>query len=205
MPRFEIVGPDGHRYEVTAPEGATEAEVLERVKAEAAKTAPPKLETLPPAAPKPLELTKEDRRAYADAAPGTPEGRKTREAIEKKYGGHDNFWRQFDPFAQAAGKYAVPPLVAGGLAAGVPALAATMGAPWIAASMLPARMASGVSPAILEPSLAEIASTATGAAGAVGSAAKAAATNPIVLKALKLLGGGALGAMGFEGGRRLMH
>lgn len=34
MATFEITGPDGHKYRVTAPEGATEAEIMARVKAQ---------------------------------------------------------------------------------------------------------------------------------------------------------------------------
>ena len=37
MPRFVVTGPDGHRYQVTAPEGASESDVMAHVKAEAAK------------------------------------------------------------------------------------------------------------------------------------------------------------------------
>lgn len=40
MPQFEVTGPDGARYRVDAPEGATEAQVLERVKRQATTADP---------------------------------------------------------------------------------------------------------------------------------------------------------------------
>ena len=38
MATFTITAPDGNTYEITAPEGATEAQVLEYAKANYAKT-----------------------------------------------------------------------------------------------------------------------------------------------------------------------
>lgn len=117
MPRFEITGPDGHRYEVTAPEGATEAEVLERVKAEASTG---------PATPATPKITPADRAAYTEALPGTPEGQKTRAAIEQKYGGREAFLQAFDPTGEYLGKHVVPLVMASGVVGGVPGLATSM-------------------------------------------------------------------------------
>lgn len=44
MARFEITSPDGKRWEVSAPDGATEAQVLDYAKAQWAKTAKPPVE-----------------------------------------------------------------------------------------------------------------------------------------------------------------
>src|SRR5262245_49358410 len=35
MPEYEVTGPDGHRYAVTAPEGTSENDVIARVRREA--------------------------------------------------------------------------------------------------------------------------------------------------------------------------
>lgn len=46
MPRYEITSPDGRKFEVTAPEGATQDEVLQYAQANFAQFAPPKPSTI---------------------------------------------------------------------------------------------------------------------------------------------------------------
>jgi hypothetical protein len=134
MPRYEITGPDGHRYEVSAPEGASEADVLAHVQAEAAKSPAGSKPTTPRApAGKPVDesavgISAEDRRAYAEALPGTPEGMKARKAIEDKYGGYNAFIQKYDPVGEALGKSTPALALIAAAAAGGPVTGAVLDA-----------------------------------------------------------------------------
>lgn len=55
-------------------------------------------------------ISAEDRRAYTEALPGTPEGMKVREGIEGKYGGREAFVQQYDPTGEYLGKNVAPAL-----------------------------------------------------------------------------------------------
>lgn len=130
----------------------------------------------PPAKPEAAKLSADDRRAYQEALPGTPEGMKTREGIEKKYGGRDAFTQQFDPTGEFLGKKVMPV-----------AMAATAGG--LGASAL----APGLAPALGE--------TFGTLAPDVGIAARAALTSPAFKKFLiEMLKKGALGTAAGVGG-----
>lgn len=182
MPRFEVTGPDGHRYEVMAPEGAKESEVMERVRAEATK----KPET-------PKEITPEDRRAYTEASNdlSRPENVKAQAALEEKYGGRDTFTMALDPVGEVAGRYVLPPALA--LATGYGA--ATLATP---AGVIPA---AAMNKAAYEPTMKAVADTAMRGASAVGQGAKAVWNDPRTQWLVRALEAG--GA--FELARRAMR
>lgn len=180
MPRFEITGPDGHRYDVTAPEGASDADVLAHVKAEAAKT-PAKAEGA-------KEISAEDRRAWTDASltQGQPESAKKMAEIEKKYGGHEAFVNQLSPIMEPVGTALATGAVVGGLSAAPLGVASALSQPLV-------KMTSMGIPVMGEGAgLLEVAKTAGGAV----------AKNPAVREALKWIAKGALGATGFEAARK---
>ena len=81
---------------------------------------------LPLASESATPISQEDRRRYALALPGTPEGARIRKAIEDKYGGRATFAQQFDPVGEFIGRKVIPTAIrlAPALITGNPLLAA---------------------------------------------------------------------------------
>ena len=75
---------------------------------------------------RPKKISDADRSAYTEALPGTPEGMKVREGIEKKYGGRETFLKEYDPTGEYLGKNVTPTLAAAAITGGVPGLVPAM-------------------------------------------------------------------------------